>query len=58
MAKDIGSDDCINVYYSLPSYFTKRGQHNSVQNIKHLIATFGEHADFYFHNVSNESSHI
>ena len=52
MAKDIGSDDCINVYDNVPSCVTKHDQHDSVKNIKHFMETFGEHVDFDFHDVS------
>jgi len=31
MAKDIGSDDCINVYDNVPSCVTKHDQHDSVK---------------------------
>ena len=37
MAKDIGSDDCINVYDNVPSCVTKHDQHDSVKNIKQFI---------------------
>ena len=52
MAKDIGSDDCINVYDNVPSCVTKHDQYDNVKNIKHFMETFGEHVDFDFHDVS------
>ena len=52
MAKDIGSDDCINVDDNVPSCLVKYTQHDSVKNIKHFMETFGEHFYFYFIDVS------
>ena len=52
MAKDIGSDDCINVDDNVPSCLAKHNQHDSVKNIKQFMESFDTHVDFYFHDVS------